>query len=183
MKISDKGLTLIKHFESLHDGNLTKIGLQPKMCPAGIWTIGYGRALKDEKGNWLKGEEGFKKLQQLYPDYLTITEEQAVEYLDEDCDEREDRLNSLKLNLNQDQFDALVSFIYNVGFGNLLRSSLLKRIKNRGNAYGSDERIKQAFMMWTKARVNGELIPLKGLIRRRKSEAELFLTGNLNFYQ
>jgi lysozyme len=40
MKISEKGLDLIKHFESLHDGDLTIVGLQPKMCPAGIWTEG-----------------------------------------------------------------------------------------------------------------------------------------------
>ena len=38
MKTSQKGINLIKYFESLHDGDLTEIGLQPKMCPAGIWT-------------------------------------------------------------------------------------------------------------------------------------------------
>jgi len=51
MKISKQGIELIKFFESLHDGNLSKIGLQPKLCPANIVTIGYGRALKDKKGN------------------------------------------------------------------------------------------------------------------------------------
>ena len=47
MKTGTKGIELIKSFESLHDGDLSKIGLQPKMCPAQIWTEGYGRAMRE----------------------------------------------------------------------------------------------------------------------------------------
>ena len=55
MKTGKLGIKLIKEFESLHDGDLKKIGLQPKMDPIGIWTEGYGRAMRDKKGNFLKG--------------------------------------------------------------------------------------------------------------------------------
>ena len=177
MKISSKGLDLIKHFESLHDGDLTKIGLQPKLCPADIVTIGYGRALKDENGKWLKGSEGMKKAAELYPELMNMTEEQAVIMLDEDCDDRENRLNSLGIHLEHNEFDALVSFIYNVGFANFKRSSLLKRILLRDDA----DRITKAFGMWDKARVDGVLTVLPGLVRRRMAEAYLYNYNVLKF--
>jgi lysozyme len=50
MKTSNVGIQLIQEFESLHDGDLTMIGLQPKMDPIGIWTEGYGHAMRDSKG-------------------------------------------------------------------------------------------------------------------------------------
>lgn len=57
-QINDKCTLVTKHFESLHDGDLTIIGLQPKMCPAGIWTEGYGNAIVDPlTGKFLKGSE------------------------------------------------------------------------------------------------------------------------------
>ena len=55
MRTSILGINLIKGFESLHDGDLSKIGLQPKMCPAKIWTEGYGRAMRNKKGVFLSG--------------------------------------------------------------------------------------------------------------------------------
>lgn len=174
MKISYQGLDLIKHFESLHDGDLTMIGLQPKMCPASIWTVGYGRALKDENGKWLKGEANKDKAYAMYPN---LTELESSIMLDEDCDEREDRLNSINLNLTQYQFDALVSFIYNVGFTNFKKSTLLKKVKDNP----LNPLIVNSFLMWNKARVKGVLTVLPGLTRRRMSEAHLFLTGELKF--
>jgi GH24 family phage-related lysozyme (muramidase) len=181
MKTSHQGIELNKHFESKHDGNLTEIGLQPKMCPAGIWTVGWGHALRDEKGKWLKGNEN-KAL--AYLQYPNLTDEEAEELLIEDLTFREAQVNSLHIDFKQNEFDALVSFVYNVGFANLLKSSLLKRIQANKKGilnYGSSERIKQAFMMWNKAKVNGVLKELKGLTKRRNTEAKLYLTGILNF--
>jgi GH24 family phage-related lysozyme (muramidase) len=181
MKISKTGIELIKHFESLHDGDLTMIGLQPKMDPVGIWTVGYGHALKDTKGNWLRGGENKTSA---YLEFCNLTEEQACDLLDQDLNEREEMINSLNLDLKQYEFDSLVSFIYNVGFNNLKKSSLLRRIQayKRGDKiYGSAERIKTSFLMWNKAKSNGELKVLNGLTRRRNAEAKLFLSGILNF--
>lgn len=180
MKISAKGLELIKHFESLHDGDLTQIGLQPKMDPIGIWTVGYGRALKDENGNYLRGEKDKKQAYEMFPD---LSEKLALMMLDEDCDVREERLNSLRLPLNQNQFDSLISFIYNEGFYNFLESTLLKRIKLSisNPEMISEQSIINAFLMWKKSRIDGVLTILPGLVRRRKSEAHLYLTGELKF--
>lgn len=169
MKISKQGIELIKFFESLHDGNLSKIGLQPKLCPANIVTIGYGRALKDKKGNWLKGEEGLTKALELYPEWETITKEEAEQFLYDDLKEFESKINSLKLDFKQNEFDALVSFSYNLGFGSLLKSTLLKRIKDKQGD------IKEAFLMWNKS--VGKV--LSGLTKRREAEAELFLNNKL----
>lgn len=86
--------------------------------------------------------------------------------LDEDLISIERFLNSLKLNINQNQFDALVSFIYNVGIGNFLKSTLLQKIKTDPN----DKTIEQEFMKYRFA----NKIELTGLIRRRKEEVKLY---------
>ena len=169
MKISDLGLQLIKTFESLHDGDLSKIGLQPKQDPVGIFTIGYGHALAKPGGGWIKDID---EVEQFYPQFMNIDEETADSLLIEDLESRENAINSLGLQLEQCQFDALVSFIYNVGFGNLQSSTRLKRIEADAEPY----LIYDAFLMWNKA--GG--VPLKGLTRRRKAEATLFNTGKLN---
>lgn len=170
MRTSQNGINLIKHFESLHDGDLTKIGLQPKTCPAWIWTTGYGHALTDINGSFLKGVTGYQRLLEIYPDLETITEEEAEDLLKEDLEEIEVKINSLKLSLLQNEFDALVSFAFNCGFGSLLSSTLLKRIKSKSGD------IKEAFLMWNKS--NGKV--LNGLIKRREAEAELFINNKLN---
>jgi lysozyme len=170
MTISQKGLDLIKHFEQLHDGDLKEIGLQPKMCPAGIWTVGYGRALRNGKGVFLKGEADKAEAFRQYPN---LTEAQAEKMLFEDTLDYGNRINSLKLDLKQHQFDALVSFAYNVGFNALKQSTLLKRIK----VNASDINIQAAFGMWVKA--NGSV--MLGLVRRRRAEAELFNYDRLKF--
>jgi lysozyme len=174
MKISSQGISLIKHFESLHDGDLTEIGLQTKMDPLGIWTVGYGHALKVD-GEFLRGEADRDKAYAMFPN---MTEAEACELLDQDCNERECQIERLDLNLSQNEFDALVSFSYNCGIRNLKSSSLLKFIII-GNWTAAD--IKWSFSLWNKGRENGILKVLPGLTKRRRSEAELFLTGNLIF--
>jgi len=169
MKTSQLGIDLIKSFESAHDGDLRKIGLQPKECPSGIWTIGYGRALKDIDGKWLKGASGFRRMMEIYPDWETITLEEAEYMLQEDLSKFEDQVNSLNLKLTQYQFDAIISFVFNCGFGNFLSSTLLRRIK------GEKGSIREAFGMWSKS--NGRV--LAGLTRRRDAESTLFLEGKL----
>jgi lysozyme len=74
------------------------------------------------------------------------------------------------LNLNQNQFDACLSFNYNLGIGAFNKSTLIKKIKVNPD----DATIKDEFMKWTKARVNGQLVQLKGLINRRTSEVALY---------
>lgn len=169
MKTGEKGIELIKFFESLHDGDLSKIGLQPKECPAGILTIGYGHALQDTDGKWLKGKDGFKKISTLYPEWETITEKEADEILKNDLVKFEKIVaNKLKVEVTQNQFDALVSHTFNTGGSD----TLFKLI----NTKSTDQQILKWFTE-TYISANGKVLP--GLIKRRKIEATLFLTGKL----
>lgn len=165
MKISNVGLDLIKKYESLHDGDLHTIGLQPKMCPAGYWTEGYGNVIKDKNGNMLKGIAN-KSL--AYSLTKVTTEEEASKQLQENIDLIYGPfVNGLGLVLTQNQFDSLVSFSYNCGKNALRTSTLLKLIKTKA----ASNNIKRAFLMWNKS----EGKALLGLTRRRTSEADLFL--------
>jgi len=127
--------------------------LKAYKCPAGVWTIGVGHTKTAKAG-------------------MTITREESERLLINDLIEFENGVKRLvKVALTQNQFDALVSLAFNIGIGNLASSRLLKfvNLKQFGEA-GS------AFLSWNKARVNGKLVPLAGLTRRRNAERQLFLT-------
>jgi len=145
MKTSEKGLSLIKQHENLR--------LEAYLCPAGVWTIGYGHTLGVKKG-------------------MTITREIAEKLLAEDIAPIERALNALGLNLRQGQFDALVSFIFNVGIG-LFNTSTLKRKLIDLNKQMLD--VASEFARWNKATVDGKKVVLPGLTRRRAEEATLFM--------
>jgi len=166
MNIGQKGIDLIKHWESLHDGDLTMIGLQPKMCPSGYWTEGYGNVILGSDGKMLKGEAN-KAL--AYKLSTVKTEKEALEQLYNNTNKNYGLfVGSLGLNLTQNQFDALTSFAYNCGKNALRTSTLLKAIKAK--ASGKD--ITAAFLLYNKS--NGKV--MQGLINRRKAEAQLFLS-------
>ena len=154
MKTSPKGIELIKHFEGCK--------LEAYICPAGKPTIGWGTT------SYPNGRE--IKLGDV------CTEEQAEEYLINDLSLLEKKIDRHfgKL-LNQNQFDALVSFSYNLGFGNLLSSTLRRKILNNVN----DDAIGIEFMKWCHV---GK-VKSSGLLRRRKSEYTLYSTGELKFYE
>lgn len=134
MKIGNSGLQLIKSFEGCR--------LTAYKCPAGVWTIGYGHTAGVKQG-------------------ITITQEQADNYLKSDLVIYENHVNNLNRSFNQNEFDALVSFTYNCGAG-----SLQTLCKNRTNAQMAD-----ALLLYNKA--GGKT--LEGLTRRRKAERELFI--------
>jgi lysozyme len=143
MKISSTGLDLIKRFE----------GFEPKayLCPAGVLTIGYGSTGK----HVTRGQ--------------TITQAEATALLAKDVVRFENAVNKLGVTLTQNQFDALVAFVYNVGEGSFNASTLVKRLK-AGDMAGAAAQ----FGVWNKARVKGVLTVLKGLTTRRAAEAALF---------
>ena len=139
MNISQNGIDLIKHFEGCE--------LEAYKCPAGVWTIGYGHTKGIQPG-------------------MVITEETANDMLVEELEEYENYINSMvKCPLLQNQFDALVSWVYNLGPANLQASTLLK-VLNAGDYAGVPAQI----MRWNKA--GGKV--LEGLTRRRQAEADLF---------
>jgi len=145
MTTSEKGLALIKNHEGCQ--------LKAYKCPAGVWTIGYGHTKGVAQG-------------------MTITQEIADKLLVEDVKPIEKLLNGMKVNFRQSQFDALVSFIFNVGEGGFNGSTLKKKIVS-GSA---DAVIAEEFHKWNKATVNGKKTVLPGLSKRRADEAALWLS-------
>lgn len=144
MTTSDKGIELIKKFEGCK--------LEAYLCPAGIPTIGYGHTRSVKIGQ-------------------TITQDVADKLLKFDLkDEYEYYVNNYSLHINQNQFDALVSFVYNVGPGNFSKSTLLKKAMKNAN----DPTIAVEFMKWTKSK-GKELL---GLRKRRLAESELYFKKN-----
>ena len=151
MKISSKGVDLVKHFEGLF--------LESYLCPAKVWTIGYGHTgVKHNDGTVKRG--------------MKITEKKAIELLAFDLNTKyaPDVDRFVTANINQDQFDALVSFHFNTGA--LGRSSLLRKL-NQGDFRGAANE----FSKWTRG--GGRVLP--GLVRRRRAEKRLFESGKLDF--
>lgn len=147
-KISETGLDLIKSFEGLM--------LQPYKCSAGVPTIGYGNTFY---------ENGKKVNMTDKP----INEARAIELLAFSLSKFEQYVDSYCVDtITQNQFDALVSFCYNVGPANLKASTLLKKV----NADPNDPSIRAEFLKWNKA--GGRA--LKGLTRRREAEANLYFS-------
>lgn len=196
--ISVKGLenptlALIKHFESLHDGDLTKIGLQPKMDPVGIWTVAWGRALRNPKtGKFLKGEADRKLAYELFP---SLTEQEADLMLEIDLKSEyipilNNQLNSLKSpvaqpgNLKPHEFGALLAFSYNCGthYKNSLGVRKPYAIWDMVNKYkGGLISGTQLRDYWKDSVIKSQGQVLRGLKRRRRSEVHYFLSGELQF--
>jgi len=166
-----KGVQLITHYEQYHDGNLSKIGLQPKECPSGIWTVGLGHALTNENGAFLRGTSGLEKAKKLYPKLMTMTIQEANDLLAEDLIIFEKIVNNkLKVEVSQDQFDALVSHTFNTGGSDTLFNLVNKH------------QLEQAINWFTTHYITSNGVPMKGLKYRRRTEALLFSTGELKFY-
>lgn len=143
MKTDKKGIELIKEFEGCR--------LKAYQDSVGVWTIGYGHTKGVKKGD-------------------VITQDQANQFLIEDLVDAENAVNRLvKVEINQDMFDALSSFTFNLGAGSLQSSTLLKLL-NQGKYSEASEQ----FTRWVFA--GGQ--KLDGLVRRRKAEQKLFRSGN-----
>jgi len=139
MNISKEGIALIKKFEGCE--------LEAYKCAAGVWTIGYGHTKDVKEGEVITKEEA---------------ESMLVHELQEYCNDVD---IAVKVDLKQNEFDALVSWTYNLGPTNLNSSTML-RVLNEGKHDDVPTQIKR----WNKA--GGEV--LKGLIRRRNAEALMF---------
>lgn len=161
--ISRAGLELIKSFEGIPDGDPTTVKIDPYLDPVGIWTIGWGHAIR-VGGQFLRGKQNRKAARDLYPGGITF--EQAEQLLRGDLlDTCRDVAALVRVPLNDNQFAALVSFAFNCGSGNFAKSTLLKKLNARDYAGAAAE-----FARWNKA--GGKV--LAGLTRRREAEAELF---------
>lgn len=139
MKTSEEGKALIKKFEGCE--------LKAYLCPAQVWTIGYGHTAGVNEGD-------------------VCTQEDADRMLAEDLEEFEGYVReAVSVPLEQNEFDALVAWTYNLGPGNLRSSTMLKKLND-----SKFEDVPSEMRRWNKS--GGKV--LDGLVRRREAEALLF---------
>jgi lysozyme len=139
-------------------GSWEGFSLKPYLCPANVWTIGYGTT----RINGLPVTEK-----------TVITKEQAIQLKMLDLRTFENSVKThVRSPLTQHQFDALVSLVYNIGGKAFSESTVCRRLNE-----GDYKRAADAFLLWNKHRVNGELVVSRGLQRRREAERDLFLNG------
>jgi lysozyme len=171
MTTSEKGLALIEHYEGIRT--------LAYRCPAGVWTIGIGTTIYPDGTPVKEGDR--------------ISYKQARDYLMHDLCKIEYQLDQmLTIRLLQHQFDALVSFAYNVGCNALKKSTLLRYVNDRD----TNTSIEYAFLMYTKCAgspsidddhdgqvdESGEKQVSQGLTKRRKSEAWLYIHNELKYF-
>ncbi|MEX6631997.1 lysozyme [Hyphococcus lacteus] len=144
MRTGETGLNLIKGYEGLR--------MSAHYAPTEEWTVGYGHTGSARHG-------------------MSVTEGDAERLLKDDVRPIEQLItDTVRAPLNQNEHDAVVSLIFNIGEDNWKRSTALRKL-NAGDKLGAAN----AFEYWTKAYVNNELVTLDGLVRRRAAEKSLFL--------
>lgn len=155
MKTGETGLNLIKAYEGLRlSAQAERMASEAVGAGASddVWTVGYGHKRTAGRG-------------------MAITEREAARLLADDIRPIEDLIKAnVRCPLNQNEHDALVSLVFNIGEKNFRRSTVLARL-NDGDKLGAAE----AFERWSRARIDGKLVKLDGLVRRRAAEKSLFL--------
>jgi lysozyme len=157
MKVSAKSIYMIKHHEGVRQ--------KPYKCPAKLWTVGVGHVLYPEQGKLkIDQRDGFAlKIE----DFRVFSMEEVDGILRTDLDRFERGVEKFcPVPLTQGQFDALVSFSFNVGLGTLQRSTLRQKVL-RGDMEGASEELLKYCMAGGKV--------LRGLLNRRKDEQVVFL--------
>lgn len=147
MNISNEGLSLIAEFESFRS--------KPYIDAVGVPTIGYGSTY------YLDGRK-------VSMNDKPITKKEALEL--KSAIIAKDFEPFIPKNTNQNQFDSLCSLIYNIGARAFVGSTLFRKVTSNPN----DKTIYDEFLKWSKGRIDGKLVTLTGLLRRRKREAELY---------
>lgn len=148
MKPSEKCYSIIKQFEGCR--------LKAYQDSVSVWTIGYGTIMYPNGTRVKEGDKCTQDEAETFLKYEVILKSQSVNGF------------TSNYNLTQNQFDALVSFAYNLGVGALQKSTLLKKIKINPN----DPAIEAEFMRW----INAGGKPLTGLKKRRQQESDLYFT-------
>lgn len=148
-KINSAGIKLVQKFEGLK--------LSAYTCPAGIWTVGYGHTQGVKKGD-------------------KITETEAGKILTQDLTQCGEQIEKcVNVPLNDHQFAALASFVFNVGIGSLKASTLLRRLNN-----GDYDCVPSELCKWVKATnpKTAKKVTLPGLVKRRAAEGQLWLESD-----
>lgn len=155
---------LIKSFEGIPDGDPTTVNLDPYLCPAGYWTIGWGHVVISPNGKQIKGAENEREARAVYPDGITMAEAEVL--LADDIRRFSAGVErAVTVSLDDTRFCALVSFAFNVGIGAFAGSTLLKLLNQ-----GELAEVPAQLLRWTKSAGKESA----GLKRRREAEVRLW---------
>jgi lysozyme len=170
-EINDAGLELVKKWEGVEDGDPTTVNLDPYLDPVGIWTIGWGHAIRDPKtGAFLRGKGARARAFALFPGGITVAQASAL--VRADLLDAAARVTALteQVPLTDNQHAALCSFEFNCG---ALRGSTLLKLLRAGDYAGAAEQ----FGRWVNGTdpKTGKKVVLRGLVSRRRDERALFL--------
>ncbi len=160
------GIVLVKSFEGIPDGDPSTVNIDPYLDPIQIWTIGWGHAIR-QHGRFLKGAVDRSAAFALYPGGITKTQAEALLAADL-MDTGRDVLPLVHVEVNDNEFAALVSFAFNLGVGNLRSSTLLRELNEGDRLAAADQ-----FSRWVMA--GG--VKMAGLVKRRQAERDLFVTA------
>lgn len=172
METNQLGIRVIKCFEGIEDGDPNTVNLDPYLCPAGVWTIGWGHAIVHDRRFLTNRNSAGKEIAYAkYPGGITMSEANA--FLIKDIRGFEVVVNKILdgVELTSNQFSAIISFTYNVGTRNFATSTLCKML-HQGNFKAAGDQ----FPRWVYATVQGKKVRLRGLIKRREAERLLFLS-------
>ncbi|QOJ22663.1 MAG: lysozyme [Gammaproteobacteria bacterium] len=159
-----KAIELIKSFEGIPDGDPSTVNINPYLCPAGYWTIGWGHVVIGSDGKQIKGALNKQIAYAVYPN--GITREEAEILLTDDVRKFSIAVDNLvAIEISDRRFCVLVSFAFNVGIGALKDSTLLKLLNQN-----QQDQVPVQLLRWTKS--NGR--ELSGLKRRREAEVNLW---------
>lgn len=194
LKVSPECIDLIKAWEGLHDGDKQTTLLEPEMDPRGIWTLGWGHALVNQAGRFIEGRSRKPEADAwMLRNYgkPAITRDEAKALLSNDMNSFLRQIEPMiqGVPVVQSEIDALVSFSYNVG-ANAFRTSTLRNrhaarvpvsasinwpeAKVKSQAGATSGPTEYAFGAWSKMTVNGKLVWVLGLWRRRMAEAMVY---------
>ena len=159
-----KAITLIKAYEGIMDGDPSTVNLDPYLCPAGYWTIGWGHVVLDPYGKQIKGKENKNLAYSIYPNGITMLE--AEHLLQDDLKRFTFGVTDLvKVVITNNQLCALISLVFNIGIGAFKKSTLLKHLNS-----GFYDKVPFQFSLWKKS--NGVVLP--GLVKRRAAEVAVW---------
>lgn len=172
-------IALIKRFEGIADGDPSTVNLDPYLCPAGYHTIGFGHVVRDASGRMLKGAGNAQRAKAIYPQGITyqqaealLTDDVARFHADltrilSDVHVVNAQKTTVDQTLNNNQYCALLSFVFNVGVSAFIRSTLFTRL-----LWQQHVDVPRQLKRWTRG--GGRV--LIGLKRRREAEATLWMT-------
>ena len=159
------GIDLVKSFEGILDGDPATVNIDPYLDPIQIWTIGWGHAIRQD-GRFLEGAADRAAAFSLYPGGITRAQAEALLAADL-MDTGRDVAPLVGVEVNDNEFAALVSFAFNLGIGNLKSSTLLRELNEGARAAAADQ-----FSRWVMA--GG--VKMQGLVKRRQAERDLFVS-------